>query len=94
MIQSYRDKRTQKFAEGQSVRDFMSFERQAYKRLDILEQAYKISDLANLTSNRLEKLKGDRKDQWSIRINDKWRICFVWNEGQEHPCLVEIIDYH
>lgn len=94
MIQSYRDKRTREFAEGKRVREFEGFRRQAEKRLDILEAATSLSDLQALPSNSLEGLKGDRKGQYSIRINMQWRICFEWPDGQTGPSNVEIVDYH
>ena len=94
MIKSYRDRRTRRFAEGEVVREFSGFSRQAEVRLDRLEAAVAISDLAALPGNRLEALRGDRRGQWSIRINDQWRICFEWPEGSPGPTNVEIVDYH
>jgi len=94
MILGYRDKRTRDFAAGRFVRAFQGFERQAYKRLEILEAAQTLSDLAGLPSNRLEALKGDREGQFSIRINAQWRICFVWPASAPGPSEVEIVDYH
>ena len=94
MIVSYRDKRTKKFAEGGHVREFSGFTRQAETRLDRLEAAASLKDLAALPGNRLELLKGDRTGQYSIRINDQWRICFEWPEGSTGPINVEIMDYH
>lgn len=94
MIQSYRDKRTREFAEGKRVKEFEGFRRQAEKRLDILDAATGLPDLQALPSNALEGMKGDRKGQYSIRINMQWRICFEWSEGQSGPSNVEIVDYH
>jgi proteic killer suppression protein len=94
MIQSYRDKRTKEFAEGKRVKEFEGFRRQAEKRLDILDAATSLADLQELPSNALEGMKGDRKGQYSIRINMQWRICFEWPEGQSGPSNVEIVDYH
>jgi proteic killer suppression protein len=94
MILSYRDKRTRDFAHGEAVREFRSFARQAYKRLEILEAATTLDDLRALPSNRLETLKGDRKGCWSIRVNRQWRICFELPEGASGPSNVEIADYH
>ena len=94
MIQSYRDKRTKEFAEGKRVKEFEGFRRQAEKRLDILDAATGLPDLQALPSNALESMKGDRKGQYSIRINRQWRICFEWPEGQSGPSNVEIVDYH
>ena len=94
MIQSYRDKRTKEFAEGKRVKEFEGFRRQAEKRLDILDAATGLPDLQALPSNALESMKGDRKGQYSIRINMQWRICFEWPVGQSEPSNVEIVDYH
>ena len=94
MIQSYRDKRTKEFAEGKRAKEFEGFRRQAEKRLDILDAATGLPDLQALPSNALEAMKGDRKGQYSIRINMQWRICFEWPEGQSGPSNVEIVDYH
>ena len=78
MIVSYRDKRTRSFAEGNFVREFEAFRKQAEKRLTILEAATVLDDLRGLPSNRLEALQGDRRGQWSTRINLQWRLCFEW----------------
>lgn len=94
MIRSYRDKRTRSLAGGARVKEFEGFRRQAEKRLDILDAATSLDDLRALPSNALESLKGDRKGQFSIRINMQWRICFEWPEGQDGPSNVEIVDYH
>ncbi len=94
MIVSYRDKRTERFANGKRVREFSGFARQAEIRLDRLHAATSLKDLAALPGNRLEAMKGDRWGQYSIRINDQWRICFEWPEGSPGPAKVEIIDYH
>ncbi len=94
MILSYRDKRTESFALGKPAREFRSFERQAWKRLEILDAAISVTELGQLPSNRLEALKGDRAGQYSIRINMQWRICFEWPPGAVGPSNVEIVDYH
>lgn len=94
MILSYRDARTERFAVGDRVKAFEPFCRQAENRLERLEAARDIADLATLPGNRLERLTGDRKGQFSIRINDQWRVCFVWQERDMGPSLVEIVDYH
>ena len=92
MIQGFKCKDTQKLYEGHRVRQFDGFRAQAERRLDRLDQATTLADLAGLPSNRLERQRGNRKGQHSIRINDQWRICFIWeNEG---PNAVEIVDYH
>jgi toxin HigB-1 len=94
MILSYRDSRTQAFAHGRFVREFQGFARQAYRRLEILEAAAGLDELRTLRSNRLEALKGNRAGQFSIRINEQWRICFEWPRGAIGPSNVEIVDYH
>ena len=94
MRPKYRDKRTEKFAQGQRVKAFPSFAKQAYKRLEILEAAPTKEALMMLPSNRFEALVGDRKGQYSIRINKQWRICFEWSEEEACPLNIEIVDYH
>jgi proteic killer suppression protein len=94
MIVNYRDKRTERFASGHHVKEFSGFARQVVIRLDRLDAATNLSDLAALPGNRLKALKGDRTGQFSIRINDQWRICFVWPDGSPGPADVEIVDYH
>ncbi len=90
----YRDKRTRQFAEGKRVKEFQTFEQQAYKRLEILDAAQSIEDLMIFPSNRFEALEGERKGQYSIRINQQWRICFEWPETASKPFNIEITDYH
>jgi toxin HigB-1 len=94
MIVSYRDKRTKDFASGTRVEAFSGFERSAHLKLDRLEAAISVKDLAALPGNRFEQLKGDRQGQHSIRINDQWRICFEWPDGAKGPSNVGIADYH
>jgi proteic killer suppression protein len=94
MVVGYRGKRTRSFASGERVNAFSGIERPARLKLDRLEAAAVLSDLANLPGNRFEALKGDRKGQFSIRINDRWRICFEWPDGSPGPSNVEIVDYH
>jgi proteic killer suppression protein len=94
MILGYADKRTLAFARGEDVPAFRPFAEQARKRVLILAAATSLSDLAGLPSNRLERLRGSRKGQWSIRVNQKWRVCFVWNAGEPGPSRVEVVDYH
>jgi proteic killer suppression protein len=93
MIVSFGDKRTREFAEGDRVKAFAGIVRKAEMKLDELESATSLLDL-DLPGNRLEALKGDRKGQYSIRINDQWRICFEWPKGAQGPVNVEIVDYH
>jgi proteic killer suppression protein len=93
VIVSFGDKRTREFAAGKRAKAFSGIERQALLRLDRLEAATTVLDL-NLPGHRLEALKGDRKGQYSIRINDQWRLCFEWPKGSPGPVNVEIVDYH
>jgi len=94
LIIDYRDKRTRDFAQGNRVKAFSGIERAARLKLDRLEAAASVKDLAALPGNRFEALAGDRKGQYSIRINDQWRICFEWPQGSRGPSCVEIVDYH
>ncbi len=94
MIRSYGDRKTQRFSEGERVPRFEGFRHQAEKRLRVLEAAVRLQDLARLPGNRLETLSGDRQGQYSIRINQQWRICFEWPQGADGPENVEIVDYH
>ena len=94
MIGSYRDKRTRGFAAGKRVRAFSGIERAVRLKIDRLEAATSLKDLAALPGNRFEALKGDRRGQYSIRINDQWRICFEWPREHPGPTKVEIVDYH
>jgi toxin HigB-1 len=94
VIVSYRDKKTRDFAAGKRVKSFSGFERPARLKLDRVEAATSLRDLAALPGNRFEALAGDRKGQYSIRINDQWRICFEWSARSLGPSKVEIVDYH
>lgn len=94
MILGYRDARTERFVRGQRVKAFEPFRQQAENRLARLEAVTSLQELTVLRGNRLEKLGGDRKGQWSMRINDQWRICFNWDEGAPGARDVEIVDYH
>ena len=94
MIVSWREKATRDFAAGKRVKTFSRIERAAWLKLDRLEAALSLADLAALPGNRFKALSGDRKGQYSIRINDQWRICFEWPKGTPGPVNVEIIDYH
>ena len=94
MIVSYRDRRTADFAAGKRVKALSGIERAARLKLDRVEAAHRLKDLAALPGNRFESLRGDRKGQYSIRINDQWRICFEWPERSPGPMNVEIVDYH
>ncbi|MGH2548239.1 MAG: type II toxin-antitoxin system RelE/ParE family toxin [Thermomicrobiales bacterium] len=90
----YRDRRTARFADGERVREFQAFEQQAKKRLRILLDSVSRNGLMLLPSNRFEALGGDRRGQFSIRINAQWRICFEWPDDADAPFNIEIIDYH
>ncbi len=94
MITGYRDKRTRNFAVGMREKAFEGIERSARLKLDRLDAAETLKDLAALPGNRFEALAGDRKGQFSIRINDQWRICFEWPDTDSGPSNVEIVDYH
>ena len=92
MIADYKCKETRKLkAEGTS-RKFRSIERVALRKLDMLDAAVNIETLRVPPGNHLEALHGDREGQYSIRINQQWRICFVWRNGNAYD--VEIVDYH
>ena len=94
MIVSYRDRTTRDFAAGKHIKAFSGFGRSARLKLDRMEAATSLRDLAALPGNRFEALLGDRKGQFSIRINDQWRICFEWPTGAPGPSNVEIVDHH
>jgi proteic killer suppression protein len=94
MIVSYRDGKTRRFAYGEHIKEFSGFSRQAEIRLDRLDAATSLNDLAAIGGNQLEALKGGRAGQYSIRINGQWRICFEWPGGSPGPVNVEIVDYH
>jgi proteic killer suppression protein len=92
MIKSFKDKKTEQLYNGERVKKFQAFARQAEKRLRILDAADTLESLMYLPSNRFKALTGDRLGKYSLRINDQWRICFEWaNDG---PANVEITDYH
>lgn len=93
MIVSFRDKRTREFADGKRTKALAGIQRPAYLKLDQLDAANELRELA-LPGNRLEMLRGDRNGQYSIRINDQWRVCFEWPKGALGPMNVEIVDYH
>ena len=92
MIRAFRCADTERLFRRASVRRFRGIERSALRRLDMLDAAPDLRTLSTLPGNRLERLKGNREGQYSIRINDQWRICFVWREG--HAYEVEIVDHH
>jgi toxin HigB-1 len=92
VIQSFRSKETERLHRRQHVPRYGTIERVAQRKLRQLDIAAELRDLAAPPGNRLENLKGDRAGQHSIRINDQWRICFVWRDGNAYD--VEIVDYH
>lgn len=92
MIQSFQCPQTQAFFEGRRVARFESFRKVAERKLTQLDAARTLDFLCSPPGNRLEALRGDRVGLWSIRINDRWRVCFEWREG--HAWDVEIVDYH
>ena len=92
MIRSFKCADTQALFSGQTVLRFVNIRPVAERKLEMVHRAGRIDDVRVPPNNRLEKLKGDRKDQWSIRINDQWRICFEWRDG--HAFELEITDYH
>jgi toxin HigB-1 len=94
VILSYQNRRTKDFAEGRRIKAFSGIDRALRMKLDRLEAAGALHDLAALPGNRLEALRGDRKGQYSIRVNDQWRICFRWESGAAGPSDVEVVDYH
>jgi proteic killer suppression protein len=93
MIRSFADRATERlFADDICPAAWRGFKTAAVRKLDIIEAATRLDDLRSPPGNRLEALKGDRKGQWSIRINRQWRICFRWTP--DGPADVEIVDYH
>ena len=92
MISSFKDKDTQELYENGTSRRFSSIVRVALRKLDMIAAATQVETLRVPPGNRLEALAGDRNGQWSIRVNDQWRICFRWNGGNAED--VEIVDYH
>ena len=93
MIKTFRDKVTEKIFKRERVKRYsLQVQRLAQRKLDLLDGADSLEDLRVPSGNRLEKLSGDRKGQYSIRVNEQWRICFYWKSGQATD--VEITDYH
>lgn len=92
MIKSFRSRRTEALFKDGRAKAFRSIRAVALRKLDMLDAATRLIDLRVPPSNRLEALKGDRKGQYSIRVNNQWRICFVWRDGHVHD--VELVDYH
>ncbi len=94
MILSFKCADTQELAAGGRVARFRAIERQAVRKLYLMHLAQSVSDLRIPPGNRLEKLRGARSGRWSIRINDQWRVCFEWKDGDDGASHVEIVDYH
>jgi proteic killer suppression protein len=92
VIKSFRSVDTERLFHRERVRKFQAVEDVALRKLKMLDATWQLRDLAGAPGNRLEKLRGDREGQYSIRINDQWRICFAWKEGDAFD--VEIVDYH
>lgn len=92
MIRHFSDKKTERFFSGETVKEFSGFKKAAERKLTMLDNASDLKDLLAPPGNRLESLRGDRAGQYSIRINDQWRICFVWKANG--PDEVEIADCH
>ena len=93
MIRTFADKETERLFQREPVKKFpLPLHRPALRKLLILDAAESLDDLRVPPGNRLEKLRGDRKGQHSIRINDQWRVCFRWQDGDAYE--VEIADYH
>ncbi|OGW61839.1 MAG: hypothetical protein A2V83_04805 [Nitrospirae bacterium RBG_16_64_22] len=92
MIRSFRDKDSEALFSGLKPQRFRSIERAAGRKLHMLSEAKDLRDLGGIPGNNLEKLSRDRAREWSIRINDRWRVCFAWSEGDAFD--VEIVDYH
>lgn len=91
MIRSFKCAETEALFAGGATRRWNDILNVARRKLDMLDAAQELADLRSPPGNRLEALKHDRLGQFSIRVNDKWRVCFRWNEGPED---VEIVDYH
>ena len=92
MIKSFKCEYTEALSKGHRVKKFMNIAKVARRKLRQLEIAGRLDDLRVPPGNHLEALKGDRAGQYSIRINDQWRVCFSWSEGGAER--VEIVDYH
>ena len=92
MIKSFCDAETEKVWNQQFSKKFAAIAKRAFRKLLHIDLAISLNDLAVIPGDRLEALSGNRKGQYSIRINDQWRVCFTWREGGPHD--VEIVDYH
>lgn len=93
MIRSFADKRAAAIFMGIAVRGLpLDIQKRARQKLKMIDAARDIADLRSPPGNRLEELKGDRRGQYSIRVNDQWRICLSWSDGEAYE--VELVDYH
>ena len=92
MIASYKDEDTERFAMGVRIRKLIPFERVALRKIRQLQICASLDDLRVPPGNRLEALKGDRAGQYSIRVNERYRVCFEWRQGMAWNA--EIVDYH
>jgi len=92
MIRSFADRETEQVFSHRHSRRYAAFERVALRKLRQIHRVSTVEELYEPPGNRLEKLKGDRDGQWSLRINEQYRICFRWSDGDAYE--VEIVDYH
>jgi proteic killer suppression protein len=92
MIRSFADTDTEQVFNRRHSRRFAAFERVALRKLRQIHSVSRVEELGEPPGNRLEKLKGDRVGLWSLRINDRWRVCFEWRDGDAYE--VQIVDYH
>jgi proteic killer suppression protein len=92
VIKSFRCRETEKLFNRERTKRFQNIERTARRKLELLNAAKELRDLAQPPNNRLEALKKERAGQHAIRVNDQWRVCFVWRDGSAYD--VEIVDYH
>ncbi|HEY9277228.1 MAG TPA: type II toxin-antitoxin system RelE/ParE family toxin [Methylotenera sp.] len=91
-IKSFRCAETQALYEGRQPKRFKNFQSVAERKLQMLDDAVELRDLRSPLGNRLEQLSGNREGQYSIKINDQWRVCFIWTDAG--PEAIEIVDYH
>ena len=92
MIRSFADRETEQVFQHRHSRQYAAFERVALRKLRQIHRVSRVEELYEPPGNRLEKLKGDREGQWSLRINEQFRVCFRWSDGDAYE--VEIVDYH
>jgi len=94
-MRKFKDNLTKRIFDGEVIRGYpLDLIRKAVMKLTMVEAATNISELKTPPSNHLEKLKGDRLEQWSIRVNDKYRICFYWDDENNKAYEMEFVDYH